>query len=431
MHENRPESAPAQTWAVGALCRAVADSLQLGFGVVTVVGEISGWSRAGSGHCYFSLRDDAGQLRCAMFRRAAAALRFTVSDGDCVELVGRLSVYEARGDLQLVVESMRPFGSGRRWEQFARLKQQLEQEGLFASANKKPLPAHPRCIGVVTSLKAAALHDVVTTLQRRAPHIPVVVAAAAVQGMEAPTALMRALQSLYIGPRNDLRPDVILLVRGGGAMDDLWAFNDEALVRMLATRPVPVVTGVGHETDFTLVDFVADVRAPTPTAAAELVAAPIDALHSELDRLARLLHEAAWRRLERSSQRLDWVCSRLGRPAASMQRQLGRMQELEQGLSRSLAQKVHMACTRVALLATRMRSRGEHQLVVHRACLDNLGARLALLDPALVLGRGYAWLALESGATLSRVGQATPGLRVRASLTDGTVDLVVAHPTRN
>ncbi|MFO0490231.1 MAG: exodeoxyribonuclease VII large subunit, partial [Curvibacter sp.] len=265
--------ATLRIWQVGALCRAIADALDTRFNPVAVRGEISGFSRAASGHCYFTLRDEAAQLRCAMFRRAASLLDFSPGDGELVELRGRLGIYEARGDLQLIVESMTRAGQGAWFEQFLRLKGRLEAEGLFDPARKRKPPLMPRAIGVVTSLGAAALHDVVTTLQRRVPNIPVLIAPAPVQGSSAPAAIVAALQQLY-GLAQRGRLDVILLVRGGGSLEDLWAFNDEVLARAVFQSPVPLVSGVGHETDFTIVDFVADLRAPTPTAAAELVAEP-------------------------------------------------------------------------------------------------------------------------------------------------------------
>ena len=263
-------------WGVSSLCRAVADTLDARFNPVTVKGEISGFSRASSGHCYFSLKDEGGQIRCAMFRRAAGLLDFSPRDGELVEVQGRLGVYEARGDLQLVVESMQRAGQGALFEQFLRLKTKLEAEGLFDASRKRALPTQPRAIGVVTSAGAAAWHDVMTALQRRVPHIPVRMAPAQVQGQAAAATLVQALQNLYAWTAEDhpTEPavDVILLVRGGGSMEDLWAFNDEQLARVMAMSPVPVISGVGHETDFTIADFVADVRAPTPTAAAEMAA---------------------------------------------------------------------------------------------------------------------------------------------------------------
>ncbi|MDE2419474.1 MAG: exodeoxyribonuclease VII large subunit, partial [Burkholderiales bacterium] len=275
MMDNLPVANGVRVWQVGALCRAIADALDGRFNPVTVSGEISGFSRAASGHCYFVLKDESGQLRCAMFRRAASLLNFSPKDGERVEIRGRLGVYEPRGELQLIVESMSRAGQGTLFEQFLQLKEKLEREGLFDPQRKRALPAMPRGIGVVTSLGAAALHDVVTALQRRVPHISVVLAPASVQGDGAPRELVDALQSLYalVGDSGQaVHIDVVLLVRGGGSMDDLWAFNDEQLARTIAASPVPVVSGVGHETDFTIADFVADLRAPTPTAAAELVA---------------------------------------------------------------------------------------------------------------------------------------------------------------
>ena len=255
-------------WQVGTLCRAIANALEAHFNPVRVGGEISGFTRASSGHCYFSLKDEAGQIRCAMFRRAAGMLDFTPREGLRVELLGRLGVYEPRGELQLVVESMRQSGQGNLFEQFLKLKAQLEAEGLFDAARKKPLPAMPRGIGLVTSLGAAALHDVVTALARRVPHIPVVLAPALVQGEGAPQELVQALSHLYaLASTSDAQPtagavvvDVILLVRGGGSMEDLWAFNDAQLARTIASSPVPVVCGVGHELSLI------HIYSPTPAA---------------------------------------------------------------------------------------------------------------------------------------------------------------------
>jgi exodeoxyribonuclease VII large subunit len=243
-------------WEVGALCRAVGDALQARFNPVAVRGEISGFSRAASGHCYFSVKDAGGQIRCAMFRRAAQLMDFSPRDGELVELRGRLGVYEQRGDLQLVVESMQRAGQGALFEQFLRLKAQLEAEGLFDTARKRSLPPLPRGIGVVTSPGAAALHDVITALRRRVPHIPVVLVPALVQGAQAPASLIEALQRLYALAQEGAATvagappiDAILLVRGGGSIEDLWAFNDERLARTIVQSPVPLVSGVGHETE--------------------------------------------------------------------------------------------------------------------------------------------------------------------------------------
>ena len=402
----------ARIWTVSALCRAISDTLDARFNPVRVTGELSGFVQAASGHCYFSLKDDSGQMRCAMFKRAASGLDFQARDGQRVEVSGRLGVYEARGELQLVVERMVLAGEGTLFEQFLRLKAKLEAEGLFDTARKRPIPAHVRGIGVVTSLGAAALHDVVSALARRVPHIPVVLAPAAVQGAGAAGELCKALAQLYqLAQTKDSANqdpnapaiDVILLVRGGGAMEDLWSFNDEQLARTVLASPVPVIVGVGHETDFTIADFVADVRAPTPTAAAELCATTQQSWLESADQMQERLRSALTRLLDRQSQRLDLAAVRIGKPSsvvAGMRHRLDSAhQRMGHALHRDLEQRRHR---------------------VQRAEL-----RLGLLDPTLVLSRGYAWLTDAQGQALTRVSQLHSGQSVGARLADGSVELTV------
>lgn len=420
----------SRVWQVGALCRAIADAMDARFNPVSVAGEVSGFTRAASGHCYFSLKDETGQIRCAMFRRAAGLLDFSPRDGDRVEVRGRLGVYEPRGELQLVVESMRPAGQGTLFEQFFKLKAKLEQEGLFDSARKRPLPAIPRGIGLVTSLGAAALHDVVTTLQRRVPHIPVVLAPASVQGENAARELVQALSSLYAladgsGGAQPVHIDVILLVRGGGAMEDLWAFNDESLARMIARSPVPVVSGVGHETDFTITDFVADRRAPTPTAAAEMVSEPVTAWQAVVTALEVRMTDAVMRSVERQAQRIDQATARLGRPSALAHRQRLMLSATQQRLQHGVRMALQALQSDVAYRDQGWRERVERALQGQRDRCQRAELRLGLLDPSLVLQRGYAWLTLENGKTLVSVTQAIAGEHVRATLTDGAVDLTI------
>lgn len=417
-------------WPVGALCRAIADALEARFNPVAVRGEISGFSRAASGHCYFSLKDETGQIRCAMFRRAAGLLDFAPRDGELVEVRGRLGVYEARGDLQLVVESMSRAGQGALFEQFLRLKAQLEAEGLFDAARKRALPLMPRGIGVVTSLGAAALHDVVTALQRRVPHIPVLVAPASVQGAGAPAELVGALQKLYAKAQQG-KVDVILLVRGGGSMEDLWAFNDERLARTLVASPVPVVSGVGHETDFTITDFVADLRAPTPTAAAELVAEPRSVWLGTLGLLHEQLLEAVQAQLDRESQRLDLVVSRLGRPSGRVASQRLALSALTQRLRHAASQALLRRRHSLRQLENDCPLALRHDLQRRQQRLERAGLRLQLLNPALVLQRGYAWLSDEAGQTITRTTQTHQGQALQATLADGKVDLTVTHPGKN
>jgi exodeoxyribonuclease VII large subunit len=407
----------------------MADLLDARFNPVAVRGEISGFSRAASGHCYFTLKDEAGQIRCAMFRRAAGLLDFAPRDGELVEVRGRLGVYEARGDLQLVVESMTRAGQGALFEQFLRIKAQLEAQGLFDAARKRPLPAQPRAIGVVTSLGAAAWHDVMTALQRRVPHIPVRMAPAMVQGAGAALTLAQALQSLYAWTAEDhpSEPpiDVILLVRGGGSIDDLWAFNDPQLAQVIAQSPVPVVSGVGHETDFTIADFVADVRAPTPTAAAEMAATSRDELLQAAQALAHRLTLAVERQLDRQAQRLDTVAARLGRPQAVLARQAQALDRLAHRLAAAPLAQASQAGHRLERLGDRLHHGVQRQVQQQHQRSEHLSLRLAAIDPQRVLERGFAWLSDESGQALTRASAFSSGQKVQATLADGAVPLVV------
>ncbi|MDE2615748.1 MAG: exodeoxyribonuclease VII large subunit [Burkholderiales bacterium] len=426
MSEFENPTGTPRIWQVGALCRAIADALESRFNPVAVRGEISGFNRAPSGHCYFALKDESGQIRCAMFRRAAGLLDFAPRDGELVEVRGRLGVYEPRGDLQLIVESMSRAGQGALFEQFLKLKARLEAEGLFDAARKRELPARPRGIGLVTSLGAAALHDVVTALQRRVPHIPVFLAPASVQGAAAPAELVAALQQLYaLVEQGSPALDVILLVRGGGSMEDLWAFNDERLARTLAQSPVPVVSGVGHETDFTIADFVADLRSPTPTAAAELVAEARSVGLGALDQLQGRLQETLQWLLDRHSQRLDLAAGRLGRPSGLVARQ-------QQSLS-AQAQRLRYATTHV--LSQRQRELQQWRkawpqsvqrgLQTQQLQLERASLRLQLLDPSLVLQRGYAWVSNERHEAVTRARDLAPGQALHLHFAQGRADVSV------
>ena len=421
LRDSNPTPGP-RIWAVGALCRAVADALDARFNPVAVRGEISGFSRASSGHCYFALKDPSGQLRCAMFRRAAGLLDFSPRDGDQVEVRGRLAVYEPRGDLQLVVESLQRAGQGALFEQFLQRKARLEAEGLFDPERKRALPVMPRAVGLVTSLGAAALHDVVTALRRRVPHIPVVLAPAAVQGANAPAELVRALQSLYA-----LQPavDVILLVRGGGSIEDLWAFNDEALARTIVQSPVPLICGVGHETDFTIADFCADLRAPTPTAAAELVSASQAMWLGAVDLLNERLDSALGARLDVLGQRLDQAAARLGRPSGLVARQQLRLAHHSQRLRYALLSRAERLAQVPRAISTDFPLKLERAMAQRRERLERVALRLRLLDPALVLQRGYAWLTDADGRAIVSAKKLSAGDAVVARLADGSVDLTV------
>ena len=428
MFENLKDSGfTPRIWAVGALCRAIADALQARFNPVAVQGEISGFTRASSGHCYFTLKDEQGQLRCAMFKRSAQMLDFTPRDGDQVELQGRLGVYEPRGELQLIVEHLRRAGQGALFEQFLRVKAKLEAQGLFAPERKRPIPARPRHIGVVTSLGAAALHDVATALQRRVPHIAVTLAPASVQGAQAPQSLINALQDLASQPQ----VDVILLVRGGGSMEDLWAFNDEALAHAIVASPIPVVCGVGHETDFTIADFCADLRAPTPTAAAELCATPQAELLGQLQLVQAAMQGLTTQHMDRQWQRLDRAQNRLGRPTQKVSdEKLGLMRQ-EQRLQTQLQQVLQRKQHALAVLQDRLERSCAQAPQVARERLHRAQLRLEMLDPRLVLQRGFAWLADGQGQAIASVAELDLGQTVQATLADGRVDLQVQSKMHN
>jgi exodeoxyribonuclease VII large subunit len=413
-----------RVWPVGSLLRAIADSLEARFNPVAVRGEVSGFSRAASGHCYFSLKDEQGQMRCAMFRRAAGLLDFSPRDGQLVEVRGRLGVYEPRGELQLVVEAMQQAGQGNLFEQFLKLKARLEAEGLFDAGRKRALPLLPRAIGVVTSLGAAALHDVVTALQRRTPHIPVVIYPASVQGPQAPEELRQALRKA--GQRAEV--DVLLLVRGGGAMEDLWAFNDEQLARLIVASPVPVVCGVGHETDFTIADFCADLRAPTPTAAAELCAQAQAVWLGALQLALGRLQDSVERQLQSHNQRLDWAASRVSRPSHLVTREQARLAGQAQGLRHALQAGLQRERNALQRLELAFPQALAGALVQQQRRLERAQLRLAPLDPRLVLQRGYAWLADLQGQAISSARATHPGQALRATLADGEVDLTVSAP---
>jgi exodeoxyribonuclease VII large subunit len=409
---------------VGALVEAVAALLEEGFPACTVSGEIAGFARAASGHCYFTLKDASGSasLRCAMFRRAASLLDFAPADGQRVELRGRLGVYGPRGELQFVAEAMRAAGAGALYERFLRLRARLEAEGLFDAATKRPLPPYPRAIGIVTSLAGAALHDVATSLARRSPHVRVVVYPSAVQGSDAPAALCAAIR--IAGERREV--DVLVLCRGGGSLEDLWAFNDERVVRAVHAAPLHVVSGVGHETDVTLVDLAADLRAPTPTAAAELVAPETAGQLLALRDLELAIVRRTRAALETDAQRIDHLALRLARPAEALARRAHVLDLLEQRLAAAPVRALAGGRTRAETLAARLR----HAIDIARARvtsrIESVAVRLQVLDPQQVLARGYALLAERDGRPVTSVAGLVPGVIVSARLVDGTAELTVS-----
>jgi exodeoxyribonuclease VII large subunit len=383
MTPDLPGIAPVIT--VTELNRRVRTLLENQFEMLWVSGELSNVKRAGSGHWYFCLKDPAAQIECAMFRMRAQFLDFRPEDGMRVEVRARVTLYEPRGNYQLVVEEMRKAGLGALYEAFEKLKAKLEAEGLFEPGRKRGLPAFPRAIGIVTSPAAAALRDVLTTLRRRAPMIPVVLYPAQVQGEGAGAQLARAIAAASARAECD----VLIVCRGGGSLEDLWAFNEEAVARAIFASRLPVVSGVGHETDFSIADFVADLRAATPTAAAVAASPDRAALTQQVALLRRRLARDLRRIVETAEQRLDAASRRLLTPAQRIAHDRERLAQHARRLRRALPD-VERARGELGRLARRLAAAGTRGAVERARHLTALRASLAHLDPTRVLGRGYS-----------------------------------------
>jgi exodeoxyribonuclease VII large subunit len=384
---------------VSELLRSVRDTLERRFPLLWVRGELSNLNRAPSGHCYFTLKDRGAQVDCVMFKSRAAALEAPLRDGMQVEARALVTLYEPRGRFQLTVESLRPAGLGPLYERFLKLKEKLEREGLFDPAVKRALPRYPRCIGVVTSLAAAALRDVLTTLERRNKGVPVIVYPAPVQGEGAAD----RLSTMIARANRRAECDVLLLVRGGGSIEDLWQFNEERLARAIRASRIPVVVGVGHESDFTIADFAADRRAPTPTAAAELATPSRDEMLARVAECARGLSREMRRRLQYAMQALDGAARRLVHPAERLRNCLQTLEHLRTRLAFAFGHRVHRSSSR----------------------LERLQASLAGLDPTAVLGRGYSITRNADGAVLRDASQARPDEKISTRLARGSIESLV------
>src|SRR5262252_7400309 len=409
-----PASSGPQILTVSALARSVRDLLEHRYPLLWVTGEISNLTVAKSGHAYFVLKDDQAQVRSVMFRSRFQLLDWVPREGMQVEAQVLVSLYEARGEFQLNVEAMRRAGLGAKFEAFVRLRDRLEREGLFNPAAKRPLPAFPRAIGVVTSREAAALRDVLTTLARRNPSIAVVVYPVPVQGARAAEEIAAALARA--GRRRDC--EVLLLVRGGGSIEDLWTFNEEAVARAVRACPVPVVTGIGHETDFTIADFAADRRAPTPTAAAELVSPERALLSAAIAALARKIDAAARRELERRMLHVDQLARRLVHPGARLRAQADLLAQLRLRLG-SAAMRL-LADRQPEYFAARLRAAAHAALERSAARFARLGGSLSHLDPARVLERGYSIVTKADGSVVGDSAALTLGESVALRFARGS-----------
>ncbi len=422
--------------SVAELNRRAREFIETGFALLWVAGEISNFTRAASGHCYFSLKDAGAQVRCVFFRHKAALVDWKPENGMQVEVRALPTLYEARGDFQLTVEGMRRSGLGALFEAFEKLKRKLEQEGLFEPSRRKLIPAFPQTVGVVTSPKAAALRDVLTTLARRMPAIRVVLYPTPVQGEGSGEKIAQAIRAA--SARREI--DVLIVCRGGGSMEDLWAFNEEVVARAIVDCAVPVVSGVGHETDFTIADFVADARAPTPTAAAELVSPKRTDLLLGLSALGARLSRDIDRALNTRMQHLDYLGKRLVHPGERIGAELRHMTHLVQRLRSAARHALDAANWNIAGLVQRLRGalpdvdariarqqelklrlrHGEERLLDQLdARLARMKANLAHLNPQAVLERGYSIVEKQDGQIVRSAEQVAAGEALRLSFAHG------------
>lgn len=387
--------------SVSELNRLAKEVLEQSFPLFWVSGEISNFTRAASGHWYFSLKDQSAQVSCVMFRGRNSYLDWIPKEGDKVEARALVTLYEARGSFQLTIEFLQRAGAGALFEAFEKLKAKLQQEGLFDPAFKQAIPAHPKQIGIVTSPDAAALHDVLTTLRRRMPNIPVVIYPTPVQGKGAATQIASAIN--LANQRNEC--DVLIICRGGGSMEDLWQFNEEVVARAIANCKIPTISGVGHETDFTICDFVADVRAPTPTAAAELASPSREALLNKLKQLSEQLKRNSLYLVQQREQLLDYLARRLVSPT----------------------QQVALQTNQLAQLRYRLGLNIQQQLQRQQRNLTQLAQNLHHLNPQAVLSRGYAFAQNKQGEIISNSQQIKAGDDISLTFDVGSAEATITQ----
>lgn len=386
---------------VSELNRLARSILEQSFPLFWVSGEISNFTRAASGHWYFSLKDITAQVRCVMFKGRNSYIDFIPREGDKIEARCTVTLYEARGDFQLTVEFIQRAGLGALFEAFEKLKNKLGLEGLFDVANKKPIPAHPKQIGIVTSADAAALRDVLTTLKRRMPNIPVVIYPTPVQGKGAAELIANAIHTA----NQRAECDVLIICRGGGSIEDLWQFNEEIVARAIAQSNIPTISGVGHETDFTIADFVADMRAATPTAAAELAAPARDSLLQGLKQLHQQLSRSLQFNLQQRAQALDYLTRRLISPLDKIAQQQLQLTQIQ----------------------NRLKNLAQQQLMYKQQHLLRLSQNLQHLNPQAVLTRGYAFVQDPQGNIINSSAQLKSGDTVKLTLGSGAADAVIAQ----
>ena len=412
---------PPTVLSVTELNRSVRELLEASIPLLWVGGEISNLTRAASGHWYFSLKDAKAQVRCVMFRSRNAYLDWQPKEGDHVEARALVSLYEARGEFQLTVEALRRAGLGALFEAFEKLKAKLQQEGLFDPAKKRPLPAHPRRIGIVTSPDAAALRDVLTTLRRRMPHIPVVLYPTPVQGKGAAELIARAIRSA--SERSEC--DVLIVCRGGGSIEDLWQFNEEIVARAIAACSMPTISGVGHETDFSIADFVADVRAATPTAAAELASQDRALLLQQLLQLRnRLVRQMDYQLAERM-QKLDYLGRCLVHPGERIRQQQELLGQLRIRLHHAMQRHLKTAQTGFSAMPQRVHLAALRNVELRQFRLHHLAQSLQHLNPQSVLERGYSLVQKTDGRIVRNSAELKTGDGLQITFAQGGADATV------
>ena len=405
---------------VSELNQTLSQLVEAAFPLLWISGEVSSFTRAVSGHWYFTLKDDDSQIRAVMFRGRARLAEFTPKLGDHIEVRATLSMYMARGEFQLNVESIRHAGAGNRYEAFLRMKARLEAEGLFDPGRKRRIPVFVQTVGLVTSPQAAALRDVMTTLARRAPHVQVILYPAPVQGVDAAGKIAEAIATAS----DRAECDALIVCRGGGSLEDLWSFNEEPVARAIAACRIPVISGVGHETDFTIADFAADVRAPTPTGAAELVSRSRDDWMDALSVVAGQMMRLIDRQLQQAMLHTDMLSRRLVSPTAYIQRERLRLKALAVRLSsrqpdiRTMGYQLGRRTERL-VSAIRNALSGRQQKIV------SLSAQLELLNPQRILDRGYAIMQDEHGRVVRSPADIPVKRPVSVRLADGSADIVV------
>ena len=436
--------------SVGELNKSVKYLLEQNFNRVSVIGEISNLSKPSSGHIYFTLKDEDGSIRCAMFKNQKIKLNFSPENGDKCILKGQVSIYAPRGDYQLIVKTIEPVGSGNLMHKFELLKNKLEQEGLFSTSKKKDIPTSPKHICIVTSHSTAAFQDIVSTVKRRAPNTQVSLSDAMVQGDNAPVSIINALERIikYNESNSDNKIDVVILTRGGGSIEDLWCFNNEELAREIFTFPIPVISGVGHEIDFTICDFVSDIRVPTPTASAELVTEFNFQIQDRLNVCKTDIFKMAINLQNRLNQRINLNKSKLKNPLTLIREKSQNLDNFDLRIQKQLISifsikknqideiksninfnnplsKLNLISNKIELLLNNLDRSCRERILSKKKYLNEQLNNISILNPLSILDRGYSIVLNNKGQAIKSTDQVSKGEVLKARLSSGSIDVEV------